>query len=49
MRTNRNINRLREDIKQSLQNLKLGTLQQELEKQYDQPTFEGLSFERRLP
>ena len=28
--------------------MKLGALQQELEKQYDEPDFEALSFERRL-
>lgn len=48
MRINRSINKLRQDIKQSLQQLKLGALQQELEKQYDEPNFETLSFERRL-
>lgn len=48
MRTNRSIGKLRDDIKHNLQQLKLGVLQQELEKQYDQPAFEALGFERRL-
>ena len=48
MRTNRSINNLRQDIRHFLTQLKFSTLQQELEKQYDQPNMETLSFERRL-
>ena len=48
MRTNRKINNLRQDIKLYLSQLKFNALQQELEKQYDQPNMQALSFERRL-
>ena len=48
MRTNRSIGKLRDDIKHNLQQLKLGVLQQELEKQYDQPACKNHGFERRL-
>lgn len=48
MRTNRSINNLRQDIRHFLTQLKFSTLQLELEKQYDQPNMETLSFERRL-
>ena len=48
MRTNRNVTKLRHDIKDALLQLRMSPLEQELEKQYDQPQWEQLGFERRL-
>lgn len=48
MRTNRNVTKLRHDIKDALLQLRMSPLEQELEKQYDQPHWEQLGFERRL-